>query len=617
MKGKNHFRWDYLSVFAAYLFLMLVIFNSSFKTTLEIFYRGQNSNSLNGCKAAVYWTDEGEFSEDFSDNASIFKRHVSLRIPTDQELLNHLRIDFTDGTDLTYVDRIEIRSGIFLLTTISPQTLIEYGEFRNTDKPVIDDGSLAIQPESNDSQYIMDSSQSSQYGLIAEKYEILSKVALWMLNTAACTAIFYLIGRRRKDRAEDTAFYVKCICIVIVLGLIVIMAAMSSTFAHPDEDVSAAAINYYLKYWGRPDFTTPEALNSFSDYGSSRLLEGTVYYFLAGKIGILLRNFLHIFAYFRGLNVLLFAALAVLFWKYGKKCPWLFAGMMLTPQLWYLFSYATSDAWDYFLAFMIIFLILFKGSGVNQALDSDGFVKKIGWIFALGVLFGLLLLGKQNYYLVFLLAFTIFLFRWYKSEKKILLLKKYLLICITCFGAAALLNGVGQLDDQQGYLVNDLRTQISSEKSQDASSLSQNLKDQGISLMDVLNDYKFGETSFKSFTGYYGWMSEESGFFYYLLIGALYFNILLIHGKKAFKEKGELLIKYICAWVMAFISFFVSWYHSWTSDFQAQGRYLLPILFIVMWMDYEVDERETGKWEVVTALAGTYSFIVFGFLKLI
>jgi hypothetical protein len=85
--------------------------------------------------------------------------------------------------------------------------------------------------------------------------------------------------------------------------------------------------------------------------------------------------------------------------------------------------------------------------------------------------------------------------------------------------------------------------------------------------------------TFRSATGYYGWLEFASPRWYYRALGGLY---LLLVGYLAFavvrsRDRGLLATGALIVLFAALVVFISIW-HSWTGDFQAQGRYLFPIL---------------------------------------
>ena len=113
--------------------------------------------------------------------------------------------------------------------------------------------------------------------------------------------------------SEDAAHYKWVTILGIILFLIMISVNYGTQYCSPDEHVSAGAVRYYYDHWGLPNFNDDSVLESFSVYGNSRLKELTPYYFLAGKIGVVVDKTIGAAFSYRYLNFILFFILVGLF----------------------------------------------------------------------------------------------------------------------------------------------------------------------------------------------------------------------------------------------------------------------------------------------------------------
>ncbi|MCP4489550.1 MAG: hypothetical protein GY820_19875 [Gammaproteobacteria bacterium] len=97
--------------------------------------------------------------------------------------------------------------------------------------------------------------------------------------------------------------------------------------------------------------------------------------------------------------------------------------------------------------------------------------------------------------------------------------------------------------------------------------------------MQLFRHDRFGEKLFRSSFGVYGYSQYFGTFFYFdavrvtatLLLLTLIVSIISRGGLN-----GIMLVTFSMGW--AFFLFAVLVHHAWTADFQAQGRYLLPLL---------------------------------------
>ncbi|MCW5209441.1 hypothetical protein VU10_04495, partial [Desulfobulbus sp. US1] len=229
----------------------------------------------------------------------------------------------------------------------------------------------------------------------------------------------------------------------IALGLIVTMALISDFNTHPDEYVHVAAGKYFSDHTLPPKVGDPAITETYSVYGVSRLHSGEIIYLLVGKYLRLLQPlYLEPFFLLRLLNVLLFGAL-VLFAFTKKDFRFFLLPLLISPQIWYIFSYFNSDAF----ATCISLLAAYELAGKKSALTSLAFSEqpKHTWIkiAGLGLLLGFLLLLKQNFYFLYLFLFLYFLWKvwvlrpsW--NGKKIFRLTAVLLIGCSVFASVRL-----------------------------------------------------------------------------------------------------------------------------------------------------------------------------------
>lgn len=621
--------WLYKILILLILFIIVSFGALQYKgtVTVEIFYRAPNSNSLNNRKAEIYFDHGSGFASEDMSSALISKRLAILENVDEIENLEQIRIDFIDTEEVVQVDNIKIRSGVFSIGTFSGQTIFDNASFLNVKTVQVIDGALEIVPDGADSQCVFNSWFTDCFIRAVQQYSIFNNIVLMALNLLFFIILTWIIFHKVTYEEKSVIYFYKIGCVIVCIGavLVILMAGFSRTYGHPDEDVTALAIDYYVKYWGLPDFTTPEARNTFSNYGSTRLAESSIYYFLAGKVGGIFKSIFHIHAYYRCFNVLLFIIMAFLFVRKGKRCPWIIIGIVFSPQLLYIFSYGTSDAWDYFLSFLTVSSILDSESRFNKALRSKKFLKYFDGIVLEGIGFSLLFWGKRNYYLVFLICFIILLMRLFRGKNVKQFIYKYAIILSIFVICIALRWGVDVIyyngeKNEQIQIIQD--SAISDEDIENLSS-TLNLKESDVTFWEMFSDYKFAEKTYKSFWGYYGWMTYESGFFYYLIIFAVYVNLILIQIKNIVVQKRtDRIIELCLAHVMIILLFMVSFVHSWTADFQPQGRYLLSAIMSVLWIEAMCSKNKNADrrhqvYAYVLAGCGFYSFIVYGMTNLI
>ena len=138
------------------------------------------------------------------------------------------------------------------------------------------------------------------------------------------------------------------ILLAMVWVLIVTMAQISAENTHPDEYVHLAATSYYKTSWLPPAIEDESIKDTYSVYGMSRLNNGEIYYLLAGKAALFFETLqVDRLLSLRLFNVSLFA-LIVLISVYSVPARAAALPFLISPEVWYVFSYCTSDAFALF-----------------------------------------------------------------------------------------------------------------------------------------------------------------------------------------------------------------------------------------------------------------------------
>ena len=120
--------------------------------------------------------------------------------------------------------------------------------------------------------------------------------------------------------------------------------------------------------------------------------------------------------------------------------------------------------------------------------------------------------------------------------------------------------------------------------------------------------------TFVSATGQYGWLEYSAGKLYYAMIGAGYLALLAAYAWAVVRAR-ELAAGLMFLFVSAFAALCVAVaiHHSWVNDFQAQGRYLFPIVAMLGIGLQSVRNRLEPR--VITGIvAGCFALSVWSFL---
>ncbi len=375
----------------------------------------------------------------------------------------------------------------------------------------------------------------------------------------------------------------------MVLMLVVIMAGISARNIHPDEYVHLAAASYYQDNWLPPEIEDEAIENTYSVYGMSRLNNGEIYYLLAGKSARFFKALnVDDLLSLRLLNVLLFS-LIVLYTIHSIPARAVALPFLISPQIWYVFSYCTSDAFALFICFIAGCELIRPASLLNKALGSESVIKRILPTVTIALLLGLLFLLKKNYYPFIAFFYFCLLLRIVKPDSpgsrstavfRIIALTVFAL----CFAGIRIgmdyyVNG---LDRQEKILTMQEKTAKKNFKPStelEEKHIYLHKKARGIPLKSlIVKDKWFGKT-FQTGFGMYGYFTIKAPPKYYE-IAKWFALILLIYflGTIFIRGSFEDSIVAIIAAMLSVALIGVSLYHSWTMDFQAQGRYLFPIL---------------------------------------
>ncbi|MFH0825751.1 MAG: hypothetical protein V2B18_23595, partial [Pseudomonadota bacterium] len=376
---------------------------------------------------------------------------------------------------------------------------------------------------------------------------------------------------------------------MIIAGVMVIGMAYVSPFnSHSDEVYHLNAAKYYRDHWLPPKPCEEAALDSYSNYGVTYLSQLDIVYFLAGKFSLLIlprfSSITDLYGSLRLFNVLLFMILVGCTLFSARRG--LITALVITPQLWYVFSYFNGDAFPFLLAFLLGWYLTRDDNGLT------GFLRAEGWAGARhGVAFGLLLgalsISKLNYCVfVAFASICVCLLIPYKG-RQLRVLKKILLIFLAAgllfgvrLGIHLAINGTNstQLELECAERTADPECKPSQLGSPGAK-FGMRFREQGVKYWDVLTHYHWTFWSWRSFFGLYGWM-EFPGRLHQTVAMSLAALVLLIWVLFLNLVNTDLHLKIVTSLflLLSTVSIFLATYNSWVFDWQPQGRYLFPIL---------------------------------------
>jgi hypothetical protein len=427
----------------------------------------------------------------------------------------------------------------------------------------------------------------------------------------ACFAMNFF-SSRSSWRLRLTRFFY-----LLVLALVFITAIFSQYNVHPDEYGHTPAVEYYIDHSVPPVIGTQGYEHTYQyPWGYSRLDNRDISYFIAGKCAWLL-DFIPCETYLKArfFNVILFALLVkAVFLNFSVCAP--LAVLLLTPQIWYIFSYCNNDAFPLFLSSVLALTTL------SVFADNKNSLTLYQRLF-LGVAAGLLLVEKQNFYVFVLFLGLIYLVKEFFIQKISIytFLQKYwsaVLIALLIFGVRVALdvslNGLNRestrLEAREALAAPQFRPSVFGTP-QSYETL--HLKQKGHPLSVLFSRYAWHARTLESFLGRYGYESLNSPGWYYKVMSILLcflFISLLWSVRSSYQNLLVTGLFIFCAFLMIAISL----NHSWTYDLQRQGRYLFPIvpcLIVVLGLN----RTPVRPVFFLTASLGIYSFITAGLMN--
>lgn len=544
-----------------------------------------------------------------------------------------------DSFEELYIKNMEIRVHGKLAADMTPEMLLEYftpndgiREIRATE-----DG-LYLTTQSDEPLLFLTEELQKKIDSTANFMCILNLLLFAIIYTIIYWYLFIVLDLIRHHSYGDL--------LDAVLGLVGIAAmllswniAFSSAYGgavHPDEMQTRAAVEYYETHWLQPDVRSPFVAETVSGYGMTRLSEINLYYLFAGKLSALCDFEMS----FRALGMLMLLILVCFVLKNIKRERFVAILFFATPQLWYLFSYATSDAWDYLFSVFAIYEVLAEGSFLNRILKEPFQKRQLPAYLGIGFVFANLLMAKKSFYVALVTIFLLLFYRLIfaeKNERKKLLVR-YLGLLAVAFAIVLVRYapdfGYYGLHKQEAVnQVIEATAWPEYKPSMPAvyQAKSTLLYEKGVSLKEFFTEWEFNRELFQNYFGYYGIYSLRAKDWYYVLMGALYIGLFAAIGisvyrnRKRQKAQGQSVLRirltYWTMWGMIGLMYLLTIYNAYFVDFQPQGRYLFPAIPAIacqMALYRETGENKTVR-TLITAIAlvSLYSFYKIAYLNFV
>lgn len=548
--------------------------------------------------------------------------------------LNKVIIEIYDNEWAYRLKSLEFYNNDMQIAKYSVNDLVENFVIKSNDEYKVEATKISV--EKHDTSLSMESKDEFVSDL---KEKINSSLFFYWNNVLGSSVLIYvgigticyLIGTiaeaNKRIRDKDSLMYFFAGASIVSFGLVFVMGFKSQIYAHPDENVFRMAIDYYLRAWLPAGSNSSWMAGTHSDYGVSRLSEMTVFYLLAGKMAWIVRSLFPFDSYFRMFNIFLYGILVLLCIKYGKRKPAIYMIILLSPQIWYQFGYATSDAWDFFVCSVIGIQFMDKDSILFRYLDTK---TKYNWLYGfwLGVGFAVLFFGKQNYWVMLVFSFLLLTIKWVYadvSQKKYLLLKYmyilavFLVVLFVRSEITSIVNDATEWTSDNTVAANAYeRRIIQQEEGTDNS----NLKEKGKSVWSIATKETFSWI-YKSAVGVYlrgGVMARD---WYYIIMFVLHMTIGGMAVYYAFKESNvQKKLEIVVSVLMCILLVSLLIYYCWTVINTAFGRYILIdsifLSYILCMADKKIWKNRMFKLCVIACVVlSVYSFVCVGINNLV
>lgn len=605
-----------LSALFGFIFLVIQLSLYPSETTL---YINLTSSSQKNVFQVFYDLGNG-YREEYSVRRPVAKeKHQVLSFPLPPRAIKHLRIDPGHSPGEVYIQSLTLRyQNFFRVRELmwTPQDILkDFVPLNHIDRFLEKEHLLYLRSTDKDPYFAI----KYPLDLFDNLLEYLSFFALgfaigMLFIQTLWKCLLSLFAQIRQTFIPSSIIRYS---FIFVLALMSVMAVTSAYNHHPDEHHHFLAAEYYINHWFPPEIGEPSVRHTYSVYGSSYLNYYWIEYLLIGKFAGLLSPALieNPVVAARLFNVLLFSLLIVVFFhRSHKNTQELVAlcAVLITPQVWYIFAYVNNDAFPLCLSLLVISEITYLQSPFNKFLLDT---KNLSGGFLLGLLLGLLLISKQNYYIFILFIGGLFFLRSVnvKASKisidKTLLWKYIFVFSIACFILVAKFSLDIATNGESTYFRSLLSPHTTNSKLLDyeervahaafkpsliknhseKSYFSLRLREKGLAYSELFSKWQWHEISFKSFVGYYGYMSIAAPQTYYTIMKILYLAFFLFLFLSVLRSQHQETLLAMGGILLGMVgTVLISSYHSWTMDFQAQGRYLFPIISLLGFLLYQV-----------------------------
>jgi len=625
----------------------------------------------------VYFDQGQGLSEEVSTKVAMAAGRSTLAIGTPPGDTVAFRIDPPDGAAALTVEKVTLRSNApNAQTRLDPHQL----------QPLLDLTLAAGGPADHVTFLVGEGARDPQMQLLlttplvsASRDHLLAVRIGWAM-VAACLALIIALQLSTNQGHLKLSF----VALALIVGLASL--AIQSPSVSPDEDLHEADARYFSSHWSPPRIDSPEMQSTYaaSPYGVSYSSEWNVTYLFAGKFGNLTRGLgIDERAGYRLYHATLFACvlgmILLLRLPVAASIP-----LIITPQVWYLFSYLNGDALPFSAAILAAALTFAPSSGFRSYVAGDARLTASAGlqIAAFVVCLALLIISKRNYWPVAaFIAIGAAIVPLNLSSRLVAALSALLFVSIVGIaggpaltaaygtgitlvaGLVALIcawqvvrwarmwlargrssrsavryagivalsialafpwiaqdylkNGAGS---HKQHLVDNMRELHADPAFKPSSSTPApglKMAEQGYTLRQLVSPpLDWHVATYKSFFGVYGYMQHYASPRFYWLMGlsAGLLTLLGVATTLALDPRGKSYVVLASATALSLIA--ASFLHSWTYDFQAQGRYVLGIVVLLMPFVFQLRASKRISLAADALIAATYLLSCYSFVRI-
>jgi len=367
--------------------------------------------------------------------------------------------------------------------------------------------------------------------------------------------------------------------LMVMLQLVMVLCAEINT--HPDEKAHWAAASYFQdsthKYNDSLDQNAVK-LSQHPEYKYSYLSSKEITHYFLGRISRVFLGFHHIeyFKTARLINLVFFSLCILILILMIREHSVLVFSFFSIPQVWYIASYVNGDSIPLSL-FILMAALLIKISLRKISFRTNLIISLLATLILL-----ILFYTKPNYILPALFLYVISFVK--LSSLRLPHLNKLILFFIiisTCFVAISPLS-------------NNIQTNFLNKFNQNSFH----------ALMKMTVNTQWYYDSFRSFLGGYGWMMYFHDTYILMIVNLIIISI------SAFMSSTSRLKSFCFITITILIPLTQSLYFSTFSDYQPQGRYLFPVIPMLIYV-FSIQSYKPIMNFTQIILVSLFSFFIF------